>query len=532
MAVKIISKDEFELGKYMGDTPFRNCTFVFKKSLIEKLPYIETGSKDVFDAKESGNGFSLLLRLVKRSKVFYFKASKGPMKKIGPWQERTDSRHYPEGFYSLKKARDKFEIMRSQWDNFCADAASTGEWTIEKYIDEQYEKDRKKYKIKNGGLKPLEDLKILKTIKSDMKLWIDKRLKDVNEGWIEEFIEYWEEAKENPTNGVIKAKSKDSQRKAYTVINSMFNICTKAKYITHNPLDGFTYLFKDEEAEEREINTYDVDPDIALKFIFEEAPGNFAGKLILATMVMAGVRNSEAYRNFRKNFQIEKKNLHIPAIISRKTKKKRDIPIESEYYWAQVRLYLSTSLYFENDHEHMFPSHKMSATGHVTEGVMRKPWKAMKLKFGFSKSDRPYDFRHTFATKVTKKVGVETASKIIGDHPDTLMKYYLKHEIDDTRPMLAEIQGGSAYKQPDEEVVNAINTVNADDEIVQATDLGMPEMVKQAFEMYKNGKVLPGENLMYRKQWDSFVSVIRQMSENGMIKDAEIWLMLALSCTD
>jgi integrase len=525
MAIEIISKDKFDLEKYIEKTPFRNCTFVFKESHIDDLPFIEKGSKDVFDAKVSGNGFSLLLRLVKRSKVFYFKPTNGSMKKIGVWQKRLDSRHYPEGFFSLSMARKEFEKRVKEWDNFCADSAPIGEWTIEQYIDEQYEIDRKKTKIKNGGIKQLEDLRILKTMKSDIKPWVKMKLKDVKESWIEEFIEYWEKPKENPTNGVVKSKSKDSQRKAYTVINSMLNVCAKCKYITHNPLDGFTYLFNDDEAEEREINTYDIDPNIALKFIFEEAPGSFSGKLILATMILAGVRNSEAYRNFRHSFQIEKRNLHIPARISRKTKKKRDIPIESDYYWKQVKIYLSTSEYFENDHEHMFPSHKMSANGHVTEGVMRKPWKAMKVKFKFSKSDRPYDFRHTFATNVTKKVGVETAAKIIGDQPDTLMKYYLKHEIDETRPMLAEIQNGSVSTKHEEK--SSVTRLNLD-EIVQASDIGMSESVKQAFIMFKNGKTLPSEKEMYKKQWDSFVSIIRQMAANGMVKGADKWLMLQI----
>ncbi|MFT6905185.1 MAG: integrase [Oleiphilaceae bacterium] len=523
MTAKIIDKDKFVLKKYLGTTPFRNYTFVFKEKIIGDLPFIEKGSKDVFDAGVNGGGFSLILRLVKRSKVFYFKPTYGSMKKIGPWQERKDSRHYPKGFFSLAMARKEFNKLKEQWDNFCAESAAVGEWTIERYIDEKYEDDRKIHKIKNGGIKPLEDLKVLKNIKSDIRPWINNKIKDANEEWIQEFIDYWETPRENPTNRVLNKKSKDTQRKAYSVVNSMFNICTKAKYITHNPLDGFAYLFKDDEAEERDINTYDIDPDIALKFIFEDAPGNLAGKVILATMVLAGVRNSEAYRNFRQNFQIDKKNLHIPAIISRKTKKKRDIPIESEYYWAQIRIYLSTSAYFENDQGYMFPSHKMSATGHVTHGVTRDPWNALKLKFGFSKSDRAYDFRHTFASKVTEKVGVETAAKIIGDKPETLMKYYLKHEIDDTRPMLAEIQKGSASKL-EKEIESS--TVYEASEVVKATDFGMPDAVKHIFETYRNGKVLPGENLMYKKQWNSFVSVVRKMSENGIIKDADTWLMI------
>lgn len=520
MAKMIIKKEDFILSEYIGNKAIKQSTFVFKDSDIKKLPYIEKGSKDFFDAAVCGGGFSLVLRLTKRSKVFYFKPTNGSMKKIGSWQERTDSRHYPSGFYSLAMARVEFKKICSQWDNFCAESATTGEWTIERYIDEKYVEDRKSIKIKNGGIKPIENLKVLKAIKSDLTPFIKKRIKDVDEVWIKELIKYWETPKENPTNGVVKVKSKRSQRKSYTVINSMFNICVKAKYITNNPLDGFTYLFKDEEEYEREINTYDVNPDIALRFLFEEAPGNLAGKIILATMIMAGVRNCEAYRNSRLNFQIEKKNLHIPSSISRKTKRKRDIPIESDYFWSQVSIYLSSSYYFENDHGHMFPSHKMSETGHVTEGVMRHSWKAMKLKFGFLTTDRAYDFRHTFATKVTKKVGVETAAKIIGDKPETLMKYYLKHEIDETRPLLAEIQNGSANRQLVKEDTNDTNNM------VQATALGMPDAVKQAFETYKNGKVLPSDHMMYISQWDLFVSIIRQMSKNGMIKDAEMWLML------
>jgi len=524
MTEKRIKKADFKLTDYVGNKAIKQTTFVFKESDLKKLPLIEDGSKDIFDAAMSEPGFSLVLRLAKRSKVFYFKAGKSFMKKIGAWQERTNSRHYPEGFFSLQKARKEFESRVKEHSNYCATAATTGDWTIEKYIDEKYESDRKIHKIKNGDIKPLEGKKVLKNIKSDLKPWLNMKLKDVNKELLTEFSEYWGTPRANVTNGVVQFKSKDSQRKAYTMINSMFNICATAKYITSNPLDGHTYLFKDKESQERRINTYDINPDGVLRFIFEESPGNFAGKIVIATMIMAGVRNSEAYRNFRENFDIENGNLHIPASISRKTKKMRDIPITSEYYWNHVRIYLSSRYFFENQQGHMFPSHKMSATGHVGEGITRETWAAIKLKYGLKKTDRLYDFRHTFATKLTKETGISEAALIIGDKPETLSKYYIKHDIARLRTTIAKIQNGNP-EEVDLDKSGVQQQTNLD-EIVTATDDGMPTEVKVHFSTYKNGKVLPGEHQLYKSQWDSFITIMRKMSENGMVKDADLWLQL------
>ena len=31
---------------------------------------------------------------------------------------------------------------------------------------------------------------------------------------------------------------------------------------------------------------------------------------------------------------------------------------------------------------------------------------------------------------------------------------------------------------------------------------------------------------MYKEQWDKFVSIVRQISDNNMVDGAEVWLML------
>ena len=82
----MIKKADFMLSDFVGNKAIKRTTFVFKEADIKKLPYIADGTKDIFDAAVSKTGFSLVLRIGKRSKVFYFKAGQASMKKIGNWQ--------------------------------------------------------------------------------------------------------------------------------------------------------------------------------------------------------------------------------------------------------------------------------------------------------------------------------------------------------------------------------------------------------------------------------------------------------------
>lgn len=236
-------------------------------------------------------------------------------------------------------------------------------------------------------------------------------------------------------------------------------------------------------------------------------------------MIVAGVRNSEAYRNTKENFRISERVIFIPSLISGKTRKSRTIPIESDYYWQMINEYLASDEYFENEHGHMFPSKKGSNTGHITDGATSKPWHDLKDHFQLPLESRPYDFRHTFASSLAKTEGIEVTSKLLGDNPDTVMKYYIKHDTESVRPALRQMHNNKNHKQSEQ------SNVKEGDPIVVVSENDMPDDVKRYFKAFINGLEIPEKGKVNLSQWKKFVDKLRLLNQKKQIDEIEDWLV-------
>ncbi|MGF1691143.1 MULTISPECIES: tyrosine-type recombinase/integrase [Photobacterium] len=524
-----VKKADFELKRYVKDShllhPKKQTSFHFKDGLIKKLPLIKDGSKDLYDLTNNIKKFSLVLRVSKTAKTFYIKPAQRTMIKLGRWQEPNANTHIkPEaGCLTTSLARSAFkkkvkEILAEE--ELAPEILHVREWTIEDYLSQQYKKDRAKYKIKNGSIRPISQ-KSLNAIKRDIKPLLTQRLKDANKNWLEILDEHWKKEVVNPTNDVVTMRSLDTNRKAYTQINAMLNVWVGAGYIRKNPIDGEVARFKDEHADQREIITFDeLSIESVLRYLWQDdVLGSKAAKLVLATMIVAGVRNSEAYRNTTDNFRISERIIFIPSLISGKTRKSRTIPIESDYYWQMISDYLASDEYFENEQNHMFPSRKGSRTGHITEGATRKPWHDLKNHFKLPTESRPYDFRHTFASNLAKTEGIEVTSQLLGDNPDTVMKYYIKHDAESVRPALREIQNNKKHNHRNQ------RSHKANDPVVTVSESDMPNEVKLYFKAFVNGLEIVEQGKLYRSQWKVFIEKLRQLNQKKQVEDIDDWLI-------
>ncbi len=244
-----------------------------------------------------------------------------------------------------------------------------------------------------------------------------------------------------------------------------------------------------------------------------------AAKLVLATMIVAGVRNSEAYRNFRENFDIERRELLIPETISLKTGRKRTIHIESNLYWEKIQEYLASDEYFQNEHGHMFPSHKKSRTGHIANTCTREPWKAIKHYFKLHKDSRAYTFRHTYASKLANVATLEIAAAQIGDSLETTYKYYLKTDKEAIKKAASTIQNdahlGTQTSQGNSTQIDELVTVYVDD---------MPQPVRQKFSAFASGNISFNNNQISLKQWNTFVIKLQQLNDKKPNDEIEEWL--------
>ena len=545
---KLVTRNEFRefydekiANRYKK--PDSNSTFEFSDDLIKKLPFCKEPI-DLFNrAKiiDVNNNIVkkaiLVLRINKTKKTFYLKYNGKNIGKIATWvNNKTNRSYFKESEANVREALKRAAIKARNEELKNPDVAHIANLTIKQYLEQQYKADRLVYKISNGSIKPVKD-NVIKTITSDITPLLNEKIKNIKESWIDVLIDYWDTEKPHPTHiDTVCVKAKRTQRKAYTQINSMFNICVKAGYIAANLINGNTGLFKDIQEEEIEINTIDLDADTALKYIFEKAKGSFQGKILLASMMMGGFRNCEVYRNYVKNYKIKAREVFVPAHITDKTNKSRTVPIENDYYWLKVKEYLNSSEYLshKNEADHLLPMKGLASKKrrekegngpfHSTDAIKKPVWTDFKQHFGIEDHIVPYDFRHTFGTNVADELDIHYGADLLGDNLDTYVKHYRKKDLDKkARPSLAKFQ--SSRKSQIEE---APQTAHDNAAIVLASKDAMPKSITKIFDMFKNGKVVPQENHLLKSDWDKFVTLIKAQKEGGMLEDPmlDLWLSM------
>jgi integrase len=523
MAKKTVKQREFRLEDYIGENKkTRKTSFPFKEAEIAKLPFTEDRPIDLYDSSQEKGEWKLVLRINKTCKTFHIRNSAGMKGKIGTWMERPTSRYYPKGFVSLAQARKEFTERVDELAALTADAALKQKWTIRRYLDEQYAKDRLKKKLRNGKIKAVSD-DTIKEIKQGFEPWLDKRLMDADDTWPEDFQAYWNQ-KEYVVPRTQQRKigiTSETQRKYYTMLNAMFHICVKMGYLRHNPIDHQTARF--ERNDPQEIRTYEEDYDYEeiVAFIFDKCDGSLAGKLLIATIILTGTRPSEIYRNTSSSFDERKKTVFIPAAISKNSGQRR-IAIKVERYWIEFRKYKNFT-WHENTGDFMFPSTK-SASGHSGENLYKKIWKQIKIAYNIT-SGVLYDNRHTFATLSARESSVEVTAGMLGDTIETTYKYYYKNKEEDSAKVVEAIHSKRRVQPAEPTPVPKPQTLTSapDRPIVHLGKL--PGEVLDFYEVFIGGKEIPEEGHLYKDDWNTFIQKIEKRVERGrMSEETEDWL--------
>lgn len=523
MTNMLVQAKGFDVSRYIGNKANSPTSFALKEPLIAKLPYVEGGVADLYDISIDAadyNGYRLVLRLTRLRKTFYIVNKKRKItKKIDAWCDEPSDGVYPPGFIGLKEVRDKFKQLVAEKEATKDDFENVAQMTIRDYLCKKYQDDRLKTPIKNGKIKPVR-LETINGLISVLDHWLDKKICDAKSTWPQDFKDHWmSKPRYNSANWKTTTLSTESMRKYYTYLNAMFNVCVKRGYIAKNQIDGFTYLF--ERSKTDKIKVYDWDFEEVLSFIYsDEVAEKLSHKLIVATMIVTGARNSEVYMNLSENFNRDERHVYIPGKISKNKNVNRRIPVESEIFWQMCADYIQNH-YVPNEHGHMFPSKKASS-GHVTDNAYRGVWEAVKSKYNLKKDARLYSNRATYGTHAAKTNSIEIAAELLGDSIETTAKYYLHLNVEAARPSLYKLFNSSKFTKKTEP--NPIHTAKASNgnlkKIVQ-----MPDSVALIFKQFLDAKsVVIVDGCVPHECWEQFIEKMHALSVKGLLSnDEEKW---------
>jgi integrase len=519
MSKKHTTKKEFQDAN-------KGKIFIFKQGKIEDLPYVADGIIDLYDSTTNSPGFSLILRLTHNAKTFYVKTKRcktvsfNSMRKIGVFAARPNGNKIKKAFVGITDARAIFDKKVKELSILSTEAQKVSEMTIREYIETMYTEDRATSLLKNGKCKPVTE-KTKKEILNDFALWIDKKINEATKEWPKDFKKHWLSITriDEETNEKVCTTITGTMRKKYGMINAVFNMCETKGYIIKNPLDGQVALFP--ESKNRSRIEYNYVFEEAIDFIFgDDINSSLAGKLIVATMILTGSRNSEVFKNYRKNFNKETGVIFIPAHIS-KNGAERKVMIDNETYWKYFNLYLKIE-YSKNKYGHMFPSTRIDS--HVSPEVYRKVWPAVKLRFDIEEG-RLYDTRHTFAKKFNRKHGISETADVIGDSIQTAHEHYVKGDETQKLGKMASIQQKGTEKKS--ESIQEKPTTEHSQQVITVNENILPDPLKPLFTAFKNGKAVPAEGQLFAEQWTKFVNFITKKHERSSLgEDVEDWLLM------
>ncbi|HDY8064968.1 hypothetical protein LO82_06405 [Vibrio vulnificus] len=526
MAKKLVKKAEFELSDFVNKNrrhSSKKSVFIFKQSDIDNLPFISDGTIDLYDLSNQESGFSFVLRLSNKEKTFYIKAKKGKsvsinaMRKIGVFGVRVNGTRPPLPQIELSTARKIFNEKVIELKKTSSEAVEVSNLTIREYLETRYKDDRLNNNIKSGKRRPITD-RTIKEIINSFPHWIDKKINSAHKGWVQEFEEYWKQAevRDKQTGEIRSGTSTDTMRKKYTLLNAVFNMCALKGYIINNPIDGEIGRFPNSKFKSSINYDYNYEHITHAIFTNEDVRGSLAGKLIVATMILTGARNSEVYKNYLQNFNPEKRTIFIPSEIS-KNKAQRTLKIDNDIYWEFWHLFYERE-YRDNPNQFMFPSVK--SRSHVTDGTYKPVWNSIKVIFGLT--GRLYDVRHTFARRANKAFGIAITAEILGDSINTAYEHYVKGDETEKLNNMSKIQTATG-----EPKITLPLTTQTNDAIVNASSDLLPPSIRRHFNAFIGGKVLPEEGKMYKQQWDQFVAYIQRIhSRDNLGIEVDDWLMM------
>ncbi|MCH1931861.1 site-specific integrase [Shewanella sp. A25] len=522
----LIKSSEFKLENYVTKSNrLGERVFEFKDDRIDKLPFVTDGVIELRDSYFPEKGENLILRITSTQKTFYLKTKNKPMKKIGVWKKRTNSRHYEKGTLSSAKARElaveHFNLIRYT----TLDETAIANMTIREYLDSgQYLKDRSKIRVKNNKVKPLSP-KSIKTIRHGARAILDFKICEIRSEWLDLLRDDWNSDYVSKGNSKETSKSKDTQRKYFTIINAMFSIWDTAGYIRKNPLSNCANEFYDaaKDMTKRQVKTIDeVSTHELVDYIIDELPENtpkqMHGKIVLSTMALAGVRNCEVYRNFYHNWNFVNREITIPGEIIKKTNDTRTIPIENDKYWGMIRRYFSMGgeFFYKTKNEFLLPN-SSTQMGHATENCTVEIWKKVKVRFDIPMTKRAYDLRHTFANNLRKENhDVAQVAYYLGDDIDTVAKYYFKKDPEAGRDAIRKIH------QP--QVAETLTANQSADLLVDIEEGFMPSTIQRVFNIYKLGKLMDGK--MRLTDYKKFLQLLNSLPDQTADPESKFWLQI------
>jgi hypothetical protein len=252
---------------------------------------------------------------------------------------------------------------------------------------------------------------------------------------------------------------------------------------------------------------------------------------------MAGMRNHEVYRNFTKNFRIKKQEIFVPGAISGKHKKDRTIPVMNDYYWDRVKEYLSSKEYtsYINDAMHFLPMRRTQSEkvakrnnyepAHVTDGIKRPVWSAVKERFGLEEGFQPYDFRHTFITQLVENMDIHEVVKYSGNSKEMVIRHYASVNREKSRPKFAKIQNRKKGKTEQEKVTQEHPQPSNVSLLINANQVEVPEAALKMWNSFKVSR-LQDDDKMLKSDYAEFVARIQKQFDAGKITDddVEMWL--------
>ena len=532
-------EDEFEhiLEGYVDnglDRKYKN-RFIFKDDEIKKIPLLkrEAGKhqlhisfRDSSDESMQLENVYLLLRITPTKKSFYIKsrrtANLRPTENLlGHWQPRANGgrgSRPPKGFLTTVDAKAAFQKKAKELLTETAESRLVSQMTIREYITTQYRIDREDKLMRNGRQKPVTDRTIKQLIQGFPK-WIDKRLDQINKDWPGEFKVHWKENEriDRQTGEKILGIKLGTMRKYYTMLNAVVNMCVSKGYLAKNPFAPEDIKLFPKDKNPSKIRHEYVNEEIVDYIFTDEVPGSRAGKLIVACMILTGARNSEIYRNYKKNFDPANFSIYIPPEIS-KSGANRTAYTDNKTFWEQFKLY-SKYEHFDNAHGHMFPAVR-SESGHISDGTYRMIWPHLKAELGLK--GRLYDVRHTFIKRVNDKYGLTVASQMAGSSTKTVSETYAQNDEEALKRMSLSMSEQSTKTDTPEPVVQQSPVSN---DVVVVNEELLPSAIQPLFTRFKNGKSLPAPNQLYVEQMKKFIDFVAKKHEkNDLGDDVDDWL--------
>lgn len=348
-----------------------------------KLPLKEKegrGYADFYDSECTG----LILRVGKKAKTFYAenRAAGVNKTKLGRSNEIT-----------LDEARDKARQLFKK--PIASDVMSHGNLTLAEYIDNVF-KVEAPYSNATNKIQGLDNIllskKMRQIVRSDVELWIERRIRDKN----------------RYGNNIKPATA----RREYNSLRTIFKYAEDKGVVEPHCISGIK--IKGIDSGFRKSLTVK-----ELEKVFEKIEKHASPylKVVWQLMLLTGARPKELLNAKKTDYHFNSATLTVPASFS-KTGKTRTISFSHTAYnvlqdWLMSDFYLENCQH-NNDEEYIFWNNKQKTPGPIQS--LSKEYTRFVRKHNLPEHTM-YSLRHSFATYALRNNDIETVRELLG-HSD------------------------------------------------------------------------------------------------------------------